>query len=71
MANELVVGYPSDMAHRIEDLLKENAELLDALKEIAKTEGPYSRDPKQHADNVICNMASIANKAITKAEGDA
>ena len=43
-------------------------EMLDALKEIAKTEGPYARDPKQHADNVICNMASIANKAIAKAE---
>jgi len=50
-------------------LKQQNAERLEALKEIAKTEGPYSRDPLTHAENVIENMASIANKAIAKAEG--
>ena len=60
---------------KLDELLSElvkletqNAELLDALKEIAKTEGPYSRDPLTHAENVIENMASIANKAIAKHE---
>jgi len=56
-------GYPNELAHKLDDALK-------ALKEIAKTEGAYSRDPLTHAENVIENMASIANKAIAKAEGD-
>ena len=55
---------------KIAELEAQNASLLEALKEIAKTEGPYSRDPKTHMDNVICNMASIANKAIALVEGD-
>ena len=51
-----------------DELLNDFNELLYALKEIAKTEGPYSRDPLTHAENVIENMASIANKAIAKHE---
>jgi len=57
-----------DYLDAFEELLQENADLLNALKEIAKTEGPYSRDPLTHAENVIENMASIANKAIAKHE---
>lgn len=37
---------------------------LEALKEIAKREGAYSRDPMEHARNTIDNMASIADAAI-------
>ena len=55
-----------DYVHVIE---QQNAELLAALKEIAKMEGAYSRDPLTHAENVIENLTNIANKAIAKAEG--
>ena len=51
------------------NLRRPRADLLDALKEIAKMEGPYSRDPLTHAENVIENLTNIANKAIAKAEG--
>ena len=51
-------------------LKQQNAERLEALKEIAKTEGPYSRDPLTHAENVIENLTNIANKAIAKVEGE-
>ena len=60
--------YPIDTAE-VRRLQEENAELLAALKEIAKMEGPYSRDPLTHAENVIENLTNIANKAIAKAEG--
>ena len=52
-----------------DELLDDFNELLYALKEIAKTEGPYSRDPLTHAENVIENLTNIANKAIAKVEG--
>jgi len=45
-------------------------EMLEALKEIAKMEGAYSRDPLTHAENVIENLTNIANKAIAKVEGE-
>ena len=44
-------------------------ELLEALKEIAKGEGPYSMDRLTHANNTIENMIAIAQQAIAKAEG--
>ena len=62
-------GYPNELAHKLDDALAQNADLLAALKEIAKMEGPYSRDPLTHAENVIENLTNIANKAIAKAEG--
>ena len=55
-------GYPNELAHKLDDALA-------ALKEIAKMEGAYSRDPLTHAENVIENLTNIANKAIAKAEG--
>ena len=44
------------------------APLLEALKEIAKGEGPYSRDPLTHAANTIKAMTENARAAIAKAE---
>ena len=47
-------------------------EMLTALKEIAKGEGRFSRDPMTHAQNTIEDMLHIANVVIdklTKAEG--
>ena len=49
---------------------EQNREMLEALKEIAKMEGAYSRDPLTHAENVIENLTNIANKAIAKVEGE-
>ena len=45
------------------------AELLEALKEIAKGTGGFSRDPLEHASNCIDYMKGLAEKAIAKAEG--
>ena len=61
--------YP-DNSKEVKRLREENAEMLEALKEIAKMEGPYSRDPLTHAENVIENLTNIANKAIAKVEGE-
>ena len=65
----MIKVYPIDTAE-VRRLQEENAELLAALKEIAKMEGAYSRDPLTHAENVIENLTNIANKAIAKAEGE-
>lgn len=48
-----------------------NTKLLEALKEIAKGEGAYSRDPLKHAGNTIVNMRQIAREAIRKAKKQA
>jgi len=44
-------------------------DLLEALKEIAKGEGAFSRDQLTHATNTIEAMKEIARAAIAKAEG--
>jgi len=45
-----------------------HAGLLEALKEIAKGEGAFNRDPLTHAMNTINNLKLIANEAIQKFE---
>jgi hypothetical protein len=52
-----------------ERLLATSAGMLEALKEIAKGEGRYSRDPFEHACNTIEDMKALAIAAIAKAEG--
>ena len=44
-------------------------DLLEALREIAKGEGPFSTDRLTHAENCIEAMQEIARVAIAKAEG--
>ena len=70
MNEENEMALLGDIANEIAGLRNQNAELLAALKEIAKMEGAYSRDPLTHAENVIENLTNIANKAIAKAEGE-
>lgn len=41
--------------------------LLAALEQIAKGEGAFSRDPLEHASNVIEEAKAIASAAIRKA----
>ena len=41
-----------------------NAQLVEALTEIAKREGPFSTDHKQHCINAIENMGAIADAAL-------
>lgn len=43
--------------------------MVKALEEIAKGEGPFSREPLTHAENTIENMKSIAWAAIRQARG--
>ena len=50
-------------------LIAESPMLLEALREIAKGEGAFSRDPLIHAGNTIDSMKSIAKTAIEAAEG--
>ena len=57
---------PSD--GNVERLETTNAELLEALMEIAKGEGAFSLDQFTFANNTIENMKDIANTAIAKAE---
>ena len=41
-------------------------ELLEALQEIQKGEGPYHQDPLTHASNVIDHMKALASAALAK-----
>lgn len=43
--------------------------MLEALQEIAKGEGAFSRDQLKHAANVIDNSIALARAAIAKAQG--
>jgi len=43
------------------------AEMVEALREIAKGEGAFSRDPLKHAENCIESMKAIAGAALAKA----
>ena len=52
---------------RIMRLEEINADLLEALKEIAKGEGAFSMDSQIFANNTIENMQKIAHAAIAKA----
>jgi len=45
------------------------SELLEALKQIAKGEGRFSKDPFQHCQNTVEDMREIARLALTKVEG--
>ena len=49
---------------RIAKLEAENKRLRDALKEIAKGEGAFSRDRLEHATNVIENAIDLAKQAL-------
>ena len=46
-----------------------HGDLLEALENIAKAEGPYSRDSLTHAENVIEAMVKLATAAIRQANG--
>lgn len=48
----------------IQKLQAQNKIMLEALQEIAKGQGAFSRDPLEHASNTIDNMKEIANEAI-------
>lgn len=55
------------------DLDKADAEIVRlrvALTEVAKAEGPFSRDRLTHATNVIESMVSIATEALAPAKGE-
>ena len=47
-----------------QDLSAQLREARKALEEIAKGEGEFSRDPLQHAGNVMENMKGIARRAL-------
>jgi hypothetical protein len=49
---------------RAPELVEEVRELREGLREIAKAEGPYSRDPLEHASNCIEHMQRIARALL-------
>ena len=59
MADETGAWFPEEayLIHRVEYLEA-------ALKEIAKREGPFSRNQLLHASNTIDAMAKIAEEAL-------
>jgi hypothetical protein len=50
-------------------LIKSAPDMFAALVEIAKGEGPFSREPLEHAANTIEAMKTLAVAAINKAGG--
>ena len=62
------LGIATELQDRVDRLEATNAELLEALMEIAKGEGAFSLDQFTFANNTIENMKDIANTAIAKAE---
>ncbi len=46
----------------------ERNDLLAVLKEIAKGEGEFDRDPLKHAENCIEHMKAVADAAIALVE---
>lgn len=54
-----VLGYADDLEAEVERLTK-------ALREVEKGQGPYNRDPLEHASNVIEHMQSVAREALAK-----
>ncbi len=50
-------------------LIASVTDLLEALQQIAKGEGRFSRDPLEHASSTIEDMKAIAEAAIAKATG--
>ncbi len=76
-------GPPGESIEEVSDLIDEEnrlaeiidhetaaPELLDALHEITKGEGAFSRDRFTHAQNTIDNMKAIAFTAIAKVEAE-
>lgn len=55
------------LAVKAERLTRENERLRAAMEQIAKGEGPYSRDPLTHAANVIEDMMAVARAALAAA----
>ena len=61
------LGIATELQDRVDRLEATNAELLEALMEIAKGEGAFSLDQFTFANNTIENMKDIANTAIANA----
>ena len=53
-----------EQAEEIDRLKAEVERMRNALQEIAKGEGRYSRDPITHADNCIEDMKKLAADAL-------
>jgi hypothetical protein len=65
---DLAIGTIHDASDANGDLMVLSPVLLDALREIARGEGAFSRDPLTHATNCIESMKAIAAAAIALAE---
>lgn len=61
-----VHGLPN--ADLIVTAVNNHEKLVEALREIKKGEGAFSRDQLTHANNTIENMKEIADQALTDAE---
>lgn len=50
----------------LELCLEQRDILIEALKEIFKGQGRYSKDPQRHADNTIAEMKGLARQALKR-----
>ena len=66
---EMYIGEALDKdASHIVHCVNTYPQLVEALKEIAKGEGRFSRDPLEHAANTIEDMKQLALQALAAAE---
>ena len=56
--------------HEITKLTADNKLMREALAEVTEQKGRFSTDPLTHAQNCICDMAEIAENALTAIKGD-
>ena len=61
----LACGYTKEIDEHVEAIEAENKRMHAALTQIAKGEGPFSRDQHAFACNVIENLKRIATEALT------
>ena len=63
-----------EIAERTRDSLKKANKKInvmrEALEEVTEQKGRFSTDPLTHAQNCICDMAEIAENALTAIKGD-
>ena len=56
-------------ADELVDVLNGAVGMREALQEITRGEGAFSRDPLKHAENTIESLMAIAEAALPKAKG--
>ena len=70
MMKEMFNMTRDELIAKVNKTEEQNAALVEALEEINKAEGPYSRNRLTHAEATIAHMVLVASQALALAEGD-